>query len=201
IAGVDEAGRGPLAGPGVAGAVILPMGVTIEGINDSKLIPPDRREELALKVRQVAICVGVGEASPEEIDRLNIAVAGRLALQRAVEALEITPDYALIDGFPVPGLAVPHEAMVKGDRRSASIMAGALVAKTIRDAYMRAQAVVYPGYGFELHFGYSTPAHAEALRELGPCPLHRRSFSPVAVAEALLATRNSEELGGDRMTV
>ena len=129
----------------------------------------------------------MGEASQEEVDRLNIAVAGRLALQRAVEALSIAPDYVLIDGFSVPELPFAQEALIKGDRRSASIMAGGIIAKTVRDAYMRGQAEVYPGYGFESHFGYSTRPHARALLELGPCPLHRRSFSPVAVAAQLMA--------------
>jgi ribonuclease HII len=198
VAGVDEAGRGPLAGPVVAAAAILPMGVELAGINDSKLLPPERREELAAKVRAVAICIGVGEASPGEIDRLNIAVAGRLALRRAVEALAIVPDYVLIDGFPVPELKLPQEHLVKGDRRSASIMAGAIIAKTTRDAHMRRQADLYPEYGFEAHFGYATQQHAEALRRLGPCPIHRRSFSPVLVAEQLLAGEQAAlGLGGD----
>jgi ribonuclease HII len=198
VAGVDEAGRGPLAGPVVAAAAILPMGVVIPGLNDSKLLTPERREELAVAVRRVALAIGVGEASHEEIDEVNIAVAGRRALKRAVEALPIEPDYVLVDGFAVPEMAIPHEALVKGDRRSASIMAGAIIAKTTRDAFMRRAGQEYPGYGFELHFGYSTPVHAEALRELGPCPLHRRSFNPVAVAEAVLAG-DTELLAGMAM--
>jgi ribonuclease HII len=187
VAGVDEAGRGPLAGPVVAAAAILPMGVVIPGLNDSKLLTPERREELAVAVRRVALAIGIGEAGHEEIDEVNIAVAGRRALKRAVEALPIEPDYVLVDGFAVPEMAIPHEALVKGDRRSASIMAGAIIAKTTRDDFMRRAGQEYPGYGFELHFGYSTAVHAQALRELGPCPLHRRSFNPVAVAEAVLA--------------
>lgn len=187
VAGVDEAGRGPLAGPVVAAAAILPMGVDIPGLNDSKLLNAERREELARVIRRVALSIGVGEAGNLEIDEVNIAVAGRRALKRAVEGLGIQPDYVLVDGFAVPEMAIPHEAMIKGDRRSASIMAGAIIAKTTRDQHMREMAVTYPGYGFEVHFGYSTPHHANALRELGPCPLHRRSFNPVAVAEALLA--------------
>ncbi|MEA2681722.1 MAG: ribonuclease [Chloroflexota bacterium] len=187
VAGVDEAGRGPLAGPVVAAAAILPLGVVIPGLNDSKLLTADKREELALAIRRVALAIGVGEASHLEIDEVNIAVAGRRALRRAVEALPIEPDYVLVDGFGVPEMAIPHEALVKGDRRSASIMAGAIIAKTTRDRFMREAAVTYPGYGFEVHYGYSTPVHAAALKELGPCPLHRRSFNPVAVAEAVLA--------------
>jgi ribonuclease HII len=197
IAGVDEAGRGPLAGPVVAAAAILPLGVEIPGLNDSKLLNPERREQLAVAIRRVALAIGVGEASHSEIDQVNIAVAGRLALRRAVEALSIEPDYVLVDGFAVPEMATPHEALVKGDRRSASIMAGAIIAKTTRDLHMRQMAELYPGYGFEVHYGYSTPTHARALRELGPCPLHRRSFNPVAVAEAVL-TGDTEFLA--RMT-
>jgi len=129
----------------------------------------------------------VGEADQLEIDAVNIAVAGRRALKRAVENLGMEPDYVLVDGFALPEMAIPHEAMIKGDRRSASIMAGAIIAKTTRDDFMRRAADEYPGYGFEVHFGYSTAVHAQALRDLGPCPLHRRSFNPVAVAEAVLA--------------
>ncbi len=187
VAGVDEAGRGPLAGPVVAAAVLLPLGVVITGINDSKLLTAEQRETLAVKIRMVAIAIGVAEASHEEIDELNIAVAGRLALRRAVEALPLEPDYLLIDGFPVPECKLPQEALIKGDRRSASIMAGGIIAKTTRDAAMRVAAGVYPGYGFDEHFGYSTPQHAQALRDLGPCPIHRRSFRPVSVAEELLS--------------
>ncbi|MFN2464306.1 MAG: ribonuclease HII [Candidatus Dormibacteria bacterium] len=187
IAGVDEAGRGPLAGPVVAAAAILPMGVEIPGLNDSKLLSVERREELADAVRRVALSIGIGTADHLEVDEVNIAVAGRRALKRAVEALGIQPDYVLVDGFAVPELGLPHEALVKGDRRSASIMAGAIIAKTTRDAHMREMAVEYPLYGFDVHFGYSTPDHAAALRRHGPCPLHRRSFNPVAVAEAVLA--------------
>jgi len=186
VAGVDEAGRGPLAGPVVAAAAILPIGLDIPGLNDSKLLNAERREELAIVVRRVALAIGVGTADHLEVDEVNIAVAGRRALKRAVEALGIQPDYVLVDGFAVPEMAIPHEALVKGDRRSASIMAGAIIAKTTRDQYMREMALEYPGYGFEVHYGYSTAAHAAALQTLGPCPLHRRSFNPVAVAEALL---------------
>jgi ribonuclease HII len=187
VAGVDEAGRGPLAGPVVAAAVLLPMGVEIPGINDSKLLPPEKRAELAIAIRRVAVGIGVGQAEHDEIDRVNIAVAGRLAMLRAVEALDLTPDYLLIDGFPVPECRLPQEALIKGDRRSASIMAAGIIAKTTRDAAMTRLAEVYPGYGFEMHFGYSTPAHAEALTRLGPCDIHRRSFSPVAIAHAILS--------------
>ncbi|MDQ6748579.1 MAG: ribonuclease HII [Candidatus Dormibacteraeota bacterium] len=205
VAGVDEAGRGPLAGPVVAAAAILPLGVEIPGLNDSKLLNVEKREELARIIRKIALAIGVGEADHLEIDEVNIAVAGRRALKRAVEALGIEPDYVLVDGFAVPEMTIPHEALVKGDRRSASIMAGAIIAKTTRDDFMRRAGAQYPGYGFEVHFGYSTPTHATALRELGPCPLHRRSFNPVAVAEALLrgdaTSLTGLELGGDDTTV
>lgn len=186
VAGVDEAGRGPLAGPVVASAVLLPMGVDIPGINDSKLLTPEKRAELAAAIRRVAVAIGVGQAEHDEIDRVNIAVAGRLAMLRAVEALDLQPDYLLIDGFVVPECRLPQEALIKGDRRSASIMAAGIIAKTTRDALMTELAATYPGYGFELHFGYSTPGHAEALFRLGPCQVHRRSFAPVAVARAIL---------------
>src|SRR3982075_1475992 len=187
VAGVDEAGRGPLAGPVVAAAVLLPLGVEIPGIHASKLLPPEKRDELAIAIRRVAVAIGLGQADHEEIDSVNIAVAGRLAMLRAVEALDLTPDYLLIDGFPVPECRLPQEALIKGDRRSASIMAAGIIAKTTRDAAMTRLAEVYPGYGFEMHFGYSTPAHAEALTRLGPCDIHRRSFSPVAIAHAILS--------------
>jgi ribonuclease HII len=187
VAGVDEAGRGPLAGPVVAAAVLLPMGVRLPGINDSKLLSPEQREELATRIRGVALAIGLGEAGHEEIDELNIAVAGRLAMRRAVEDLALEPDYLLIDGFPLPEVRLPQEALIKGDRRSASIMAGGIIAKTTRDAAMRRASEQYPGYGFDEHFGYATPAHARALQELGPCTIHRRSFQPVAVAHELLA--------------
>jgi ribonuclease HII len=200
VAGVDEAGRGPLAGPVVAAAVVLPMSLKIEGINDSKLLPPERREELAQLIRAKAIAIGVGEADHIEIDTLNIAVAGRLAMKRAVEGLQLIPDLLLVDGFPLPEVRLPQEALIKGDRRSASIMAGALIAKTTRDAHMKAQAEVFPGYGFQNHFGYSTPEHARALLERGPCPIHRRSFSPVAVAEDLLAVQTVGRLVEDENT-
>jgi ribonuclease HII len=197
VAGVDEAGRGPLAGPVVAAAVLLPMGVEIAGINDSKLLNAEQREDLAIKIRAVAIAIGVGEADHLEIDSLNIAVAGRLAMRRAVEALSLLPDYLLVDGFALPEVKLPQEALIKGDRRSASIMAGGIIAKTTRDAAMRAAARVYPGYGFDEHFGYATPSHAEALARLGPCRIHRRSFHPVAVAEVVLAQPLVDAMAGE----
>jgi ribonuclease HII len=201
VAGVDEAGRGPLAGPGVSGAVLLPMGVEIPGINDSKLLNAEQREDLAIKIRAVAIAIGVGEADHLEIDTLNIAVAGRLSMRRAVEALSLVPDYLLIDGFALPEVKLPQEALIKGDRRSCSIMAGGIIAKTTRDAAMRVAATMYPGYGFDEHFGYATPSHAAALRELGPCPIHRRSFHPVAVAEEVLAQPLVDAMTGPELGV
>src|SRR3982074_3819531 len=152
VGGVDEAGRGPLAGPVGAAAVLLPMGVEIPGINDSKLLPADTRAALAIAIRRVAVGIGVGQAEHDEIDRVNIAVAGRMAALRAVEALDLVRDYLLIDGFPVPECRLPQEALIKGVRRSASIMAAGIIAKTTRDAAMTGLAEVYPGYGFEVHF-------------------------------------------------
>jgi len=197
VAGVDEAGRGPLAGPVVAAAAILPLGVRIECIKDSKLLGPEQREALAARVRKVALAIAIGGSDHEEVDELNIAVAGRRALCRAIEALEPGPDYVLVDGFHLPELSLPHEAMVKGDRRSVSIMAAAIIAKTTRVDQMRKAALNHPGYGFESHFGYATLEHATALRDLGPCPIHRRTFAPVAIAERIvsgeLAPAGSEE--------
>lgn len=187
VAGVDEAGRGPLAGPVVAAAVVLPLGVELKGIKDSKLLNREQREELAGRVRKVAISIGVGQADHEVVDEINIHNAGCLAMRRAVESLDVGPDYLLVDGFPIRGMELPHEALIKGDRRSASIMAAAIIAKTTRDAHMRQMGERFPGYGFESHFGYSTMEHARALRERGPCAIHRRSFAPVATAERIIS--------------
>ncbi len=192
VAGVDEAGRGPLAGPVVAAAVILPDGFDVAGINDSKKLSPHRREELAVRIRKEAVWA-VEAAEPQEIDRLNILHASLAAMSRALDALGVVPDGALIDGNRVPlwgGCSL--RAVVKGDGKYAAIAAASILAKTCRDAIMREAAKQYPGYGFELHFGYPTPAHLEALKLLGPCPIHRRSFSPVR--EALLD--RAGEMGG-----
>lgn len=179
LAGVDEVGRGPLAGPVVAGAVILDAQRPIEGLTDSKLLSPARREALAACVENQALCWGIGRAEVEEIDRLNIFHASLLAMQRAVAALAICPEYALVDGTHCPPLPCPGEAVIKGDLRVPAISAAAILAKVVRDRELASFDAQYPGYGFSDHKGYATAAHLAALERLGPCPVHRRSFAPV----------------------
>lgn len=181
VAGIDEAGRGPLAGPVVAAAVILDPSRPIAGLNDSKKLSEAARERLAAEIREKALAWGVAEASAQEIDRINILQATFLAMRRATEALQHAPEKALIDGNKVPpGLPCHGEAVVKGDGKIAAIAAASILAKTYRDALMRALGRDYPQYGFEKHMGYPTPAHFAALEAHGPCPAHRRSFAPVA---------------------
>lgn len=182
IAGVDEAGRGPLAGPVVTAAVILDPKNPIEGLGDSKSISARRRERLALEIRQKA-WIAFGIAEPAEIDRLNILHATMTAMARAVSRLPVVPDRVLIDGNRVPdGLPCPAEALVKGDAREAVIGAASIMAKTLRDTLMEGAALRFPGYGFEGHKGYPSAAHREALMRLGPCPIHRMSYAPVRLA-------------------
>jgi ribonuclease HII len=180
VCGVDEAGRGPLAGPVVAAAVILDPARPIAGLNDSKKLSEKRRDELALAIRAQALAWSVAEASVEEIDRLNILHATMLAMQRAIAGLAVRPERALVDGNRCPRLDIPVEAVVKGDGKIAAIAAASILAKTVRDAGMRALDVAYPQYGFARHMGYPTAAHCRALQEHGPTPVHRRSFGPVA---------------------
>ena len=181
VAGVDEAGRGPLAGPVVAAAVILDPGKRrIRGVRDSKLLSPQRREELATKIREHAIAWAVGSADVGEIDTLNILWATMLAMRRAVEALPIVPHEALIDGDRCPELGCPTYAIVKGDRDIAVISAASIIAKVARDAILVELDCVYPQYGFAQHKGYGTPEHLAALDRHGPCAIHRKSFAPVA---------------------
>ena len=179
VCGIDEAGRGPLAGPVVAAAVILDPACRIDGLRDSKVLNPLRREELAARVRERAMAFAVAEASVEEIDALNILQATLLAMRRAVEALPVAPEYALVDGNQMPRLSIPGRAIVSGDALEPAISAASILAKTARDAMMRAFDAQHPGYGFSQHMGYGTPEHLDRLRRLGPCPLHRRSFAPV----------------------
>lgn len=179
ICGVDEAGRGPLAGPVVAAAVILDPCRPIEGLRDSKQLAPARREQLAATIQRCAIAWAVAQASVEEIDRLNILQASLLAMRRAVEALDPAPQFALIDGNRMPPLAIAAQAVIGGDAREPAIAAASILAKTHRDALMRTLDAVYPVYGFARHAGYATRQHLDALRRYGPCPLHRRSFSPL----------------------
>lgn len=181
VCGIDEAGRGPLAGPVVAAAVVLPPGLALPGLNDSKKLTARRREALYTQLREDArVLIGVGMAEAAEIDRLNILRATHEAMARAVAALPTAVDFCLIDGLPVPQFPLPQRALVKGDARCLSIAAASIVAKVTRDRLMQDLAQQYPGYGFEKHAGYGTAAHLAALRRLGPCPEHRRSFAPVA---------------------
>ena len=184
VAGVDEAGRGPLAGPVVAAAVLLDPGREIDGLGDSKQLSPARREELAATVREAALAWSVASASAVEIDRLNILQATMLAMRRAVEALSVPPTGVLVDGNRCPPLAFPVQAVIGGDRTVAAISAASILAKVARDALMVKLDDQYPGYGFAAHKGYPTHAHRAALADLGPCPEHRRSYAPVRIAEA-----------------
>lgn len=188
VAGVDEVGRGPLCGPVVTAAVILDPARPIQGLNDSKKLSEARREVLFDEICEKALAWSVARAEVEEIDRLNILHATLLAMQRAVEGLAVTPRLALIDGNRCPVLSVPSSAVVQGDARVPAIAAASILAKVSRDREMCALDLVYPGYGFAAHKGYGTAVHLEALRRLGPTPLHRRSFAPVrdclALAEA-----------------
>ena len=186
IAGVDEAGMAPLAGPVVAGAVLLPRHYKLRGLNDSKKILKEaKREELASQVKADALCWAVGWAEVEEIDRLNIYHAGLLAMRRAVEGLATKPEFVLVDARKIPECPFPQRGIIHGDLLSASIAAASIIAKTTRDAYMAELDRQYPGYGFASHKGYPTPEHYRALRELGALPIHRRSFRPVRQALGL----------------
>ncbi|MGZ5201558.1 MAG: ribonuclease HII [Telluria sp.] len=179
VCGVDEAGRGPLAGPVYAAAVILDPRRPIEGLKDSKQLTEKRLNELAPQIKECALAWAIAECSHEEIDRLNILHATMLAMRRAVEALSLLPTIALIDGNRCPPLAVKAHAIVDGDDKVHSISAASILAKTARDAALVALHEVYPQYGFDQHKGYSTPLHLANLRAHGPCPVHRRSFAPV----------------------
>ena len=180
VAGVDEVGMAPLAGPVIAAAVVFPPGTRICGINDSKQLTPEERCELEPEIRASAVAVGIGRAEVHEIDSINIYRAGLLALRRAVEALDPQPQHVLVDARKLDGIRVPQQPIIKGDAKSISIGAASIVAKVHRDRLMAHHEVEYPGYGFASHKGYPTAEHLEALERLGACPLHRRSFAPVA---------------------
>ncbi len=182
IAGVDEAGRGPLAGPVVAAAVILPAHYTLPGLTDSKKLSAKRRTTLATAITQQALAYAIAQASVAEIDQLNILQATLLAMQRAVNALALVPDVVWVDGNRCPELAIPVQAIIRGDQTVPAISAASILAKVSRDALMDALDVQYPGYGLAQHKGYGTQAHREALTRLGPSPCHRRSFAPVQAA-------------------
>ncbi|HLO01346.1 MAG TPA: ribonuclease HII [Pyrinomonadaceae bacterium] len=180
VAGVDEAGMAPLAGPVVAGAVILPQHYKLRGLNDSKkILDPEEREQLAAQIKQDAVCWAYGFAEVEEIDRINIYHAGLLAMQRAVNALSCLPDFVLVDARKIPQCRAPQRGIIRGDSLSASIAAASIIAKTTRDAHMLEMDNIYQGYGFASHKGYPTPEHCRALKELGAVSIHRRSFGRV----------------------
>jgi len=179
VCGVDEAGRGPLAGPVYAACVILDPKRPIRGLADSKVLTPERREVLALRIRERAIAFAVASASVEEIDSINILQASLLAMRRAVSALAVIPNEVLIDGNQLPGLPFPSRTVVGGDASVRAISAASILAKTARDALMVELHSLHPEYGFDKHKGYSTPEHLSALQQHGVCEFHRRSFAPV----------------------
>ena len=180
VCGCDEAGAGPLAGRVYAGAVILPLGLELPGLNDSKRVPPKRRDQLYDQIRQKAVAWAVAWAEPEEIDALDILNSRILSMNRAIEKLQPPAEYALIDGNRDRGsrcaITLPHQTIVKGDGRSASIAAASILAKVSRDRYMEEMDRQYPGYEFARHKGYPTRRHYALLRQYGPCAIHRRSF-------------------------
>jgi ribonuclease HII len=185
VAGIDEVGVGPLAGPVVAAAVILPVGCSIAGVNDSKQLSAEMREHLAPVIREHAVAYAVGLCSVAEIDHVNIYHAALEAMRRAVVGLARPPQHLLVDARRVPHVDTPQTAIIGGDARSQSIAAASILAKVHRDELMRALAVEHPGYGFDEHKGYGTSQHLAALQRLGPCRAHRRSFAPTRQAELL----------------
>ena len=196
VAGVDEVGRGPLCGPVVTAAVILDPARPILGLNDSKKLTEARREALYDEIQEKALAWCIARAEVDEIDRLNILHATMLAMQRAVEGLSVTPKLALIDGNRCPKLSVPSAPVIGGDAQVPAIAAASILAKVSRDREMQALDLIYPGYGLAGHKGYPTPAHLEALRRLGPTPIHRRSFAPVRMALEAAALHGACALAG-----
>lgn len=176
ICGIDEAGRGPFAGPVVAGAVVLPVGLKIEGLNDSKQVSAKRREELYEVIREKAVSVGIGMCSPARIDAINILQATYEAMQHAVEDLDVVPDLLLNDAVTIPQIPIKQVGIIKGDARSLSIAAASILAKVTRDRLMTEYAQLYPEYGFEKNKGYGSEEHRKALKQYGPCPIHRHTF-------------------------
>ena len=186
VAGVDEAGMAPLAGPVVAAAAILPKHYRLKGLDDSKkILDEERREELAVAIKRDAVAWSVGVAEVEEIDRINIYHAGLLAMRRAVQALALVPEYALVDARTIPECPCPQKGIIHGDELSMSIAAASIIAKTTRDRMMAQLDTQYPGYGLASHKGYPTPQHFQAIKEKGVLPIHRRSFGPVRQALGL----------------
>ena len=176
ICGIDEAGRGPLAGPVVAGAVILPKGKRILYVNDSKKLSEKKRDELFDVIKEEALSYGIGIVSPERIDEINILQADYVAMRMALSKLSVTPDYLLNDAVIIPEVTIPQESIIKGDAKSVSIAAASIVAKVTRDRFMVDMDSVYPGYDFAGNKGYGSAKHIEALKTLGPCKIHRRTF-------------------------
>lgn len=185
LAGVDEAGRGPLAGPVLAAAVILPPGLVIPDVDDSKRLSAPMREQLAQEIRRHALAVGIGAASAAEVDRLNILKATHLAMCRAVRRLDPPAEHLIVDGLPVPDLGDAHTAIVEADRRVHCVACASIIAKVVRDLLMRRLAARYPGYGWERNAGYATAEHRAAIERLGPTPHHRRTFSSVQLSLGL----------------
>lgn len=187
VAGIDEVGRGPLAGPVVAAAVILNPAHPIPGLADSKKLSAAKRVQLARQIKRHATCYAIASASIAEIETLNILGATMLAMSRACAGLSVTPSCALVDGNRMPKLGVPALTIIKGDSKVEAISAASIIAKVARDRLMSILAHRYPGYGFERHSGYGTKAHLQALTQLGPCPVHRRGFAPVRKAQEAMS--------------
>ncbi len=185
VAGVDEAGMAPLAGPVVAAAVILPGEFRPRGIDDSKQVDAAERERLAVEIKAAAVCFALGVTTVEEIDRINIYRAGLLAMRRAIEGLSVVPEHVLIDARRLPEVRIPQDGIIHGDELSLTIAAASILAKTTRDAMMAEFDRQHPGYGFARHKGYPTAEHFAAIEKLGVCPLHRRSFAPIRQALGL----------------
>ncbi len=179
IAGTDEAGRGPLAGPVIAAAVILPFGCELLGLNDSKKLSAKKRDALFDEIKAKAISIGAYSVSAATIDKINIYEAAKLAMYKALDALGKKADFVLTDAMPLEHLGIGYEAIIKGDAKSASIAAASIIAKVTRDRLMEEYDKKYPQYGFASHKGYGTAAHIEALKKYGPCPIHRRTFEPI----------------------
>jgi ribonuclease HII len=197
VAGVDEAGRGPLAGPVVAAAVVLPPGGRIAGVDDSKRLVPEERERLFEVIRAGAMAVGIAVVDPLTIDRINILEATRLAMGQALAAMEVEPELVLTDYVAVPGLSCPQRNLVEGDRRSASVAAASIIAKVTRDRIMQEADREYPVYGFGRHKGYPTPEHRLALELHGPCALHRRTFAGIWSQMTLFSRSELEWIEAD----
>lgn len=200
MAGLDEAGRGPLAGPVMAAAVILPAGVRYEGLTDSKLLRPDQREHWFDEIRRLALDYAVAAVGEQDIDELNILVASRKAMEMALNGLSLQPDSLLVDGIIPLETSIPQQCVKKGDRRSQSIAAASVLAKVTRDRLMVGLHEQYPHYNFKKNKGYGTREHLEALRTYGCCPLHRKSFRGVKDLQAQLAPSSSSGLFSDRET-